>query len=141
VEQDGFTYTSASLGPRDPGDSALISFEYSKSSDTLTVDSPQPSIDRPDTTTGSTPILPTELLPWILGIFGGLLVLTGVFLFLRARREERAPRKRVRSRSTKASSARAPSQEDVSPVFCHVCGTQSGASDVYCRRCGAELRK
>lgn len=141
VEQDGFTYTSASLGPRDPGDSALISFEYSKSSDTLTVDSPQPSIDRPDTTTGSTPILPTELLPWILGIFGGLLVLTGVFLFLRTRREERAPRKRVRSRSTKASSARAPSQEDVSPVFCHVCGTQSGASDVYCRRCGAELRK
>ncbi len=141
VEQDGLTYTSASLGPRTVQESALISFEYSKAGDTLTVDSPPPSIDRPDTTTGSTPILSAELLPWILGIFGSVLVLTGVLLFMRTRREERAPRKRVRGRSAKASSAQAPSREDVSPVFCHVCGTQAGASDVYCRRCGAELRK
>lgn len=141
VEQDGLSYTSASLGPQAIDDTALISFEYSKSSDLLTVDAPQPSIDRPATTTGGTLNFST-LLPYILGGFGAILVLVGATLFVRTRREGRRPSKRVRGRSRGGSKPAGRSQEmDVSPVYCHVCGTQSGASDVYCRRCGAELRK
>jgi hypothetical protein len=142
IEQDGLTYTTGSLGSKQIDDQALISFEYSKTSDLLTVDAPLPSIDRPDTTTGETPIFSSQVLPLILAGFGGLLILAGVILYLRTRREDREPSRRRRRRSSTSAKPQMPAGEmDVSPVFCHVCGTQSGPSDIYCRRCGAELRK
>ncbi len=141
VEQDGLSYTSASLGAQAVDDTALISFEYSKTSDVLTVDAPQSSIDRPDTTTGGTPNFSVQF-PYILGGFGAILVLVGVLLFIRTRREDRIPPKRVRKRATGETRTEDRSRDmDVSSVYCHVCGTQSGASDIFCRRCGAELRK
>jgi len=139
LEDDGLFYTSANLGPRAIPEGALVSFSYSKQNDVLTVDSPPPSIDRPETTTGGTPDL-TAQLPLLLGLFGGTLVVVGVLLFVRFKREETsAPRRRRRSRS-EAKTATGGREIEASPVFCHVCGTQAGPSDRFCRRCGAELR-
>jgi hypothetical protein len=139
LEDDNLFYTRTNLGPRAVDELALISFSYSKQDDVLTVDSPAPSLDRPTTTTGSTPDL-TAQLPLLLALFGGALVLAGVVLFFRFRRDEE-PKPRRRKRSTRASKAAASGREiEASHIFCHVCGAQAGASDRYCRRCGAELR-
>jgi hypothetical protein len=139
LDDDGLFYTRANLGPREVGEGALISFDYSKADDVLTVESPPPSIDRPETTTGGTPDL-TAQLPLVLAIFGAVLVLAGILLYLRFRSEDQpAPRRRRRTkRGTQAASGQR--EIEASPVYCHVCGAQADASDRFCRRCGTELR-
>jgi hypothetical protein len=136
LDDDELFYTRATMGPREASEGALVAFAYTKQDEVLTVDAPTPSIDRPATTTGGTPDL-TTLLPIALAIFGGLLVLAGVFLFVRFRQEDQQPKARRRRRTRRDAS----DEIDASPVFCHVCGTQAGPSDRFCRHCGTELRK
>jgi hypothetical protein len=139
LDDDGLFYTRANLGPRATGEGALISFDYSKADDVLTTESPPPSIDRPEETTGGTPDL-TAQLPLVLGVFGGVLVLAGVVLYLRFRSEEKPAARRRRRTKRDTQGAGGGREIEASPLFCHVCGAQADASDRFCRRCGTELR-
>jgi hypothetical protein len=141
----GLIYHLADLGPLLLTSEFTITFSYAKSDDTLSVDTisdPAPLPTSPAfSPTGGTPDL-AELVPWILGGAGGLLLLVAAFLFVRYQRERarsapsRKPRKRRRPPVEEQSD-----EIDTSLFFCHNCGSKASASDFYCRRCGAQLRR
>jgi len=86
------------------------------------------------------PIRGRRRLPYILGGVGLVLIAAGAIVYVRFKRQDYAtsqPRKRKRRRKTTGESRE---EVDASPVYCHLCGVQAGASDHYCRRCGAQLR-
>jgi len=138
VHTDGLVYHSASYGPLSAASQSLISFAYENQDSELTINA-QPKIDRPDEVRGETPDL-SQMLPYILGGVGLVLIAAGVIVYVRFKRQDSAaspPRKRKRRRKTTGESRE---EVDASPVYCHLCGVQAGASDHYCRRCGAQLR-
>ncbi|MEE9512613.1 MAG: hypothetical protein V3V46_00925 [Anaerolineales bacterium] len=139
VHTDGLIYHSATYGSLPPASQALISFAYEKQGSELSINA-QPKIDRPDEVRGETPDL-SKMLPYILGGVGLVLIAAGVIMYVRFKRRDSAtsqPRKRKRRRK-KTSEYR--EEVDASPIYCHLCGAQAGASDHYCRRCGAQLRQ
>jgi len=138
VHNDGLVYLSATYGPLSAASQALISFAYENQGAELTINA-QSKIDRPDEVRGETPDL-SKMLPYILGGVGLVLIAAGVIVYVRFKRQDSAasqPRKRKRQRKTTGESRE---DVDASPVYCHICGVQAGASDHYCRRCGAQLR-
>jgi len=138
IHTDGLVYHSASYGSLSAAAQALISFAYENPGSELTINA-QPKIDRPDEVRGETPDL-SQMLPYILGGVGIVLIAAGAILYVRFKRQDSAvsqPRKRKRRRKTTGESRE---EVDASPVYCHLCGVQAGASDHYCRRCGEQLR-
>ncbi len=138
VQTDGLVYQSATYGSLSAASQALLSFAYEKQDSELTVNA-QPKIDRPDEVRGGTPDL-SEMLPYILGSVGFVLIAAGVIMYVRFKQLDSPasqPRKRKRRRKT---TTKYQEEVDASPVYCHLCGVQAGASDHYCRRCGAQLR-
>ncbi|MCJ7566473.1 MAG: hypothetical protein MUO58_02915 [Anaerolineales bacterium] len=139
VHTDGLVYHRATYGPLSAASQALISFAYEKEGSELTINA-QPKIDRPDEVRGETPDL-SKMLPYILGGVGLVLITAGVIMFVRFKQVDSGasqPQKRQRRRKTTGKSRE---EVDASPVYCHLCGAQAGASDHYCRRCGAQLRQ
>ncbi|MGD2057701.1 MAG: hypothetical protein PVI04_03145 [Anaerolineales bacterium] len=138
VGQDGLSYIRASLGTLQLDSRLEISMAYEKPDQLLSVDAvvSQPTLERPETTQGSTPDL-QELLPWILAVFGALLVAVGVFMLLRMRASRS---KSAKPRRRRRRSAGDEEKLESSPIYCHVCGSQANASDLFCRRCGTKLR-
>ena len=139
VHNDGLVYKSAAYGPLSAASQALISFAYEKQGSELTINA-QPKIDRPDEVRGETPDL-SKMLPYILGGVGIVLIAAGVIVYVRFKQLDSGvsqPRKRKRRRKTTVKHRE---EVDASPVYCHLCGVQAGASDHYCRRCGAQLRQ
>lgn len=138
VNTDGLVYHRANYGPLSAASQALITFAYEKQDSELTINA-QPKIDRPDDVRGETPDL-SRMLPYILGGVGFVLIAIGVVMYIRFKRQDSAappPQKRKRRRKT---TGKFREEVDASPVYCHLCGAQAGASDHYCRRCGAQLR-
>jgi hypothetical protein len=141
----GLNYHLADLGPLLPTSEFTITFSYTNSDDTLSVDTisdPAPLPTSPAfTPTGGTPDL-AELVPWILGGAGGLLLLVAAFLFVRYQRERviGAPSRRPRKRRRPTVEEK-PDEIEASLFFCHNCGSKASASDFYCRRCGSQLRR
>jgi hypothetical protein len=138
VGQDGLNYIRSSLGALQVDSHLEISMAYEKSDQLLSIDavSSQSTLERPETTQGSTPDV-QELLPWALAVFGALLVGVGVFMLLRMRASRSKPAK---SRRRRRRSAGRDEKLESSPIYCHVCGSQASASDLFCRRCGTKLR-
>ncbi len=140
--EDGLGYYRGSLGSVPASAPAQISFSYANTSGLLTKDAEAPFqiIERPQDTFGGTPGL-ESLLPYVLGAFGLLLVVGGVWLFYRGRKDRstrsRTDRRRRKKRGGKKGSEK---ELDAGSVFCHVCGTKSSTSDRFCRQCGAQLR-
>jgi hypothetical protein len=139
VQNDGLIYYSSTYGSRSAAAQALISLAYEKQGSELTINA-QPSIDRPDEVRGETPDL-SKMLPYILGVVGLVLITAGAIIYLRFKQVDSAAsqaRKRMRRRRPTVKNRE---EVDASPVYCHLCGAQAGASDHYCRRCGAQLRQ
>lgn len=141
----GLNHSRADLGPLFPTSEFSIEFSYIKTSDTLSVDAVVPSAPLPTSPsvmpTGGTPDV-SELLPWIVGGAGGLLILVAAILFVRYRREQtKVQPSRKPHRGGRQPAEQPPAEMEPSPVFCHNCGAKASASDFYCRRCGTQLRR
>lgn len=138
----GLNHLRANLGPLLPTSGFSIEFSYSKSNDTLSVDTVAPIPTSPSVTpTGGTPDL-AEFLPWIFSGAGGLLILVAAFLFIRYRSDKERVKQRPKPQKQRRQPAgKEPAEMEASPVFCHNCGSKASASDFYCRRCGTQLRK
>jgi len=139
VNTDGLVYHRANYGPQAASSQAIVTFAYEKQDSELTINA-QPKIDRPDDVRGETPDL-SRTLPYILGGVGFVLIAVGVVMYVRFKQQDpRAPQPQKRKRRRKTTS-KYREEVDASPVYCHLCGAQAGASDHYCRRCGAQLRQ
>jgi hypothetical protein len=136
--KDGMYYFTDVVGEVPSGTTFTVSLSYTKPDDKLsvnllTVESTEPITDQ---TTGRVSFI--EMLPWMVGGLGVLLIGGGGLWYWQSSREE------VRAQGPHQSSAeRHKSQatpEAQSNIYCHQCGKRAGPGDVYCRSCGARLR-
>lgn len=112
------------------------------------------SYQKPDTSLATTPmpVRPVEpitprttgrmstrdLLGWVLGVLGALLIVGGALWFWRSGRglPEQA---RKREAVTVKKDMKAPPAETGEAIYCRQCGRRASRGDVYCRTCGAKL--
>ena len=161
TESDGLVYLSVPVGKVNGGDTFQLNISYQKSDDTLT----QPAAFEQVTPVGasapgaSAQLTLDQVLPWLLGGLGLILIGGGVFWYLRTGREQAPSAPHRHSRAGQAAGQKANKvlpnrdvllnlQDQANPpapskegVFCHQCGKKSGPADVFCRSCGTKLRK
>jgi hypothetical protein len=133
--QDGLIYFDVPLGKVLAGNAFQLRIRYQKTDDELTLNSgfEQVTPVNPSNPVGA-PAFP-QLLPWLLGGLGLVMIAGGVFWYLRGTRPAAAYPSRPRHRSTPTSS------ETDDAVFCHQCGKKAAPGDIFCRACGLRLRK
>ena len=139
---DGLTYFNVPVGSVAGGDTFTLDISYEKSDDLLTqpqtFESVTPVAPVDQTTTGRTNF--NEVVPWMLGGLGVLLIAVGIFWYIRTGRQPAStPSDRHKRRS--AAPAAQPASDSAAAVFCHQCGKRASTSDVFCRACGTKLRK
>jgi hypothetical protein len=145
TRNDGLSYYLAELGPVLTNSSLSIELNYSNPDNELTADNtttPSPfSIGSPVTAEGGTPDI-LQILPWLLGGLGLILVLVGGLLYMQSRREPMKVRGKRETRS-KIRGAKVEDKSGVDPsiIYCHQCGTRASVSDRFCRHCGVPLRR
>jgi len=139
-EQDQLTYYLADLGRAEASRTVRIEITYRRPTDDLTTELLEPSspISPVEPARSGTPDL-TDYLPWMAGGMGLILVVAGVFLYVRVnRREVRVPTRQ--RHGSRRGEGEAVDGLDTATTFCHNCGTRSSVSDQFCRQCGTRLR-
>jgi hypothetical protein len=131
VASDGLTYYNSLIGALPVNQTFSLSVEYTKTTDTLSASgqSVQPSAPLAD------PTNLTDILPWVLGGLGAILVVGGlvVGLVYWRREKEKTP---GNSRKRRASSLKETPGDD---AYCNQCGKRAQPGDVFCRSCGSRL--
>lgn len=139
LKEDGFTYFVSNVGKVNAGQKIAVEMSYSKPDDELSagplpVQAAQPlDEDTPGRTRSN------ELLPWILGEIG-LVLLVGGFSWFRLTRSQASPAADSRRRHRAASARRTEEVTEADAVYCHQCGRRAAPGDLFCRTCGARLR-
>jgi len=145
VGSDGLTYHLIELGAIPATSLTSISVRYFKDSEALSIEGfqVQPSAPLSQSTSGRVTIM--NLLPWILGGVGVLLVFGGIWWYWQTGREKNKQPKR-RSRGQRSPGYPKPKQDNTSEitdnegVYCHQCGKRAETRDRFCRSCGSKLR-
>jgi hypothetical protein len=139
VGNDGLTYFTQEVGPVSAGQTVTVVVDYNKATDELTAPNleVQPSGPITEDTTFSVRFL--QVLPWILGVLGAVLIVGGIYWYWRTgRRRESAPKRRRRTSSEPRESSAA--EEQAGDIYCHQCGNRAAPGDRFCRSCGTRLR-
>ena len=133
VGADGLTYNNSLIGSLPTGQTFSLNIEYQKTTDALSASgkSVQPSAPLAD------PTNLTDILPWILGGLGAVLVLGGVVVAVIywRRGQEKTP---GNSRKRRAATQKETPGGD---AYCNQCGKRSQPGDVFCRSCGSRMRR
>lgn len=138
VADDGLTYFTYLAGKVKTGTPFELSISYDKADDELTsAGSFQPvSPSEPISQSPAGQLNFTQMLPWILGGTGLLLIAAGLVWYTRTGHLPQPASSRRRHASTRSTT------EDDSPQggsFCHQCGKRASAGDTFCRACGTKL--
>lgn len=154
---DGLTYYNLLAGKVNAGTTFDLSMTYNKSDDSLTSPSQYQAAkaNQPVTGTTSGRVIVDQMLPWIIGGVGLLLIAAGLFWYYRSGRVDYGKTSRGRTRhghrnvavsAASVSSAgssgvgSATSAED-EIIFCTQCGKRAAPGDAFCRACGTKLAK
>jgi hypothetical protein len=132
---DNLSYYGLNAGALDAGETFSISLGYQKTTDRLST-SGQSVEPVEDLGSGISGFRLSELLPWMIGILGLVLIAAGFIYFLSTRKGSksgRAGRKRHAPSRTEEAAAGA--------TYCHQCGRRAQPGDQFCRACGTRLRK
>ena len=127
------------LGSVVVGENKQVSIDYVKDSDRLSIEglSIEPVTPINQNTSGRVSIL--DVLPWVLGILGIVLVVGGALWYWQTGREQpKTGTRRRRSRPAQKSSPASLSDEEA--IYCHQCGKRASSGDRFCRSCGTKLR-
>ncbi|MEI8131387.1 MAG: hypothetical protein WCG34_03065 [Leptolinea sp.] len=134
TSDDGFTYFESVVGEIKAGIPFSINLKYNKTGTDLSAPSQSVTPVEPVTTSARWWQNP-EVLPYVLGGLGFLLILAGGYWYWRsgktlttAFRRRHAP---ARVKETEA---------EATGVFCHRCGRKGVIGDVFCRSCGTKLK-
>ena len=135
---DGLTYFDVPVGKVSGGETFQLNLTYQKADDTLTQSAAFEQVTPIAPTNNGTPgpFNMNQILPWLLGGVGLLLVGGGIVWYLRGGDSRNQPP--VRRHNRAAPSIEKESGDD---IFCHQCGKKAGSADVFCRSCGTKLRK
>jgi len=131
---DGFNYYTSVFGEDQAGAQLSVQLIYDKSDNALSSTSQpvQPVQPVNASTSGRTSL--AEMMPWMLGMLGGLMIAGGVIWFWQTGRMKNAGAAR------RHAHAAAGSKNGKISVYCHQCGREAGRGDTYCRTCGTRLR-
>jgi hypothetical protein len=136
--EDGLTYYSYLAGKVNAGTTFAVSIAYGKDSDELTsagqFQAVQPDQPVSESTTGRVTF--SQMLPFVLGGAGLLLIAAGVFWYFRSGGAAQPEPGRRRH----AHKVEAGDENPSDSMFCHQCGKKSGPGDVFCRSCGTKLK-
>jgi hypothetical protein len=141
---DSMQYYVMEVGSPKAGETVSVDVQYSKSDDTLSVESMQVKASQP--LNGQSSDRPTgfiQYLPWLIGGLGVLLLVGGGVWYWQVNNAEvqPVPSKRSRSRKPAIKSPEQISAENGGQgVFCHQCGKRAASGDRFCRSCGTKLR-
>lgn len=155
---DGLTYYNLQAGKVMAGTTFDLSMTYSKPDDALTSPSQFQSAkaNQPVTGTTSGRVIVDQMLPWIIGGVGLLLIAAGLFWYYRSGRAGYARHDRARQRhghssppastatlsgAGAAAGASSVTLADDDSVFCTQCGKRAAPGDAFCRACGTKLNK
>jgi hypothetical protein len=131
------TSYEAQLGEIEAQSSFFVRLTYEKA-DNLLVSSMEESVQAVSPINGqiSGRTSLKEILPWVFGVVGVVLISMAVFLYLRTYHVSKKQSPEV------VKSNFQPDYRDVDPsaVYCHRCGKRAVKGDVYCRICGEKLR-
>ena len=135
---DGLTYFPSNIGTVSEGTAFSLHMQYTKSDDSLTFSNAipvQPSEPLSDQNNGRKPFL--EILPYLLGGLGLVLILMGAFWYWQStkNRPNTASVRRSHGGGQKPTL-----QHDANSNYCHQCGKRASDSDQFCRACGTRLR-
>jgi hypothetical protein len=133
---DGFTYNVIDIGDTGAGERFTITLQYDKDTDALSVDALQVQPSAPITPAG-TGLRLNQLIPWVLGILGVVLIAGGGIWYWRWGREITPIRNRRRH---KASQTTTVPDGLGGAIYCHHCGKRAESGDRFCRSCGSRLR-
>lgn len=141
---DGLMYYRLEVGKLDRGQAFQVELSYIKENTALSIESMQvePSAPLEGQPAGSISV--ANILPWVLGALGVVLLVGGVVWYWRMEREttQEKTRKRRRKKATREdrtiSSLDQGTEGEV--IYCHQCGKRAEPGDRFCRSCGARLR-
>jgi hypothetical protein len=133
---DGLTYVTVEVGAVAKDATFNIQVDYRKSSEALSVENLQiqPSAPLSQQTPGRVNL--SQIVPWLLGALGVLLLAGGGWWYWHSRQEKGSTHPHRRRGS-------APQKIETSPqegVYCHQCGKRALPGDRFCRWCGTRLR-
>jgi hypothetical protein len=134
---DGLVYFNRNVGEVPSGNTFQISVTYTKADDSLSVylQPVQPSEPITDHTTGRVSFI--EMLPWMVGGLGVLLIGGGALWYWQSGREDTMPRP---ARKNNAEHHKSQNPVEADNVYCQQCGKRADPGDLFCRSCGAKLR-
>lgn len=135
IGSDGLNYYSTSLGEVSVGTSFDLQMSYIKPDDTLSFSSAvsvQPSEPITEQTKGRLPFV--QLLPYLLGGLGLVLLALGLFWYFQNKNGSSMTRKQP------ARKRHVQNVDDEDTIYCHQCGKRASNGDVFCRSCGTKLK-
>ena len=138
VGADGLTYFVSTLGAVSDGTPFSLNMDYVKRDDTLTNSTSlavQPSQPLTEQTTGRQSF--SELLPYLIGGLGLLLLIGGGFVYLQSRNK---PYVFGTNQKQSARKRHATVSYEGDVIYCHQCGKRAAGGDVFCRACGTKLK-
>jgi hypothetical protein len=133
---DGMVLYTAVIGEVEAGRTFSYRIEYEKPDDELVT---PPMTVRPvepitAQTAGRTTMM--EVIPWILGSLGVLLIAVGAYWYWRAGRDIPEPTRRRHAPAREKDE----SEEITEEIYCHQCGKRAAPGDAFCRTCGTKLQ-
>jgi hypothetical protein len=136
---DGLAYYEAPLGSYVQGEKVDLSLSYQKNTDNLSVESlyPEPPSGPISQDSAGRANL-TDVVPWVAGFLGLILIGGGIFWLFRVRNAgQMAPTSTKRGR--RGVGEPIPEIPSDNKIYCHLCGKLAASGDVYCRSCGTRL--
>lgn len=134
VGADNLAYYGLNVGALEAGEMFTVNLDYQKTTDRLS--NSDLSVEPvEDFGSGISGFRISEIVPWILGVLGLVLIGAGVIYFL-------SSRKGGRSRGT-GRERHVPSRTDegvAGTTYCYQCGRRAQPGDRFCRACGTRLR-
>jgi hypothetical protein len=134
---DGMVLFTAVIGEVEAGRTFSYRIAYEKPDDELVT---PPMTVRPvepitAQTAGRTTMM--EVIPWVLGSLGVLLIVVGAYWYWRAGRDipELTRRRHAPARGIEESE-----EMIAEEIYCHQCGKRAASGDEFCRTCGTKLQ-
>jgi len=137
--QDGLTYYVASFDSVKAGDTFELQVSYQKSDDALSIEGLQVT-PSDNTQQASSAFAWTDVLPWVLGTLGVLLIIGGGVWYWRGNQSPEQPKRQKHKRAAK-SDLKVGSGDTGGAIYCPQCGKRADEGDRFCRACGTPLRR
>lgn len=140
IQEDGLTYYTKTVGSVNAGTPFTVRFGYSKPDDELSFSSQSVQPVQAASGDAAGRVNANDILPWVLGGVGLILVLGGLVWYVVTRNRNMASVSAGKRRHRPSSSRQDIVQSGTDPIFCSKCGRKASSADMFCRACGNRLR-